>query len=220
LKNAKPTHHDANRTLANAIFWLVRKAIAGFGPFSSAEELAKQHLQTHKNPEKAIDSLIRAEVLKVGTAGFLVGLPGFLAMPFTLPAGMGADYFLAARVVAAIAKLRGWDLHNPKVQMAVLLCVLGHHGKETLKNISKAAGIKAAQGIIGTAGIRTAMHLEHKVGSKLMARMVKGGASKIAKAVPLAGGILGAGIDASYLMLTAKAAREFFPAHFERNRQK
>jgi hypothetical protein len=200
-----------NTRLAETLQWIVARAVEGFGPFSSAEMLADEHLQKHDSPEEAIEGLIRSEVAKAAASGFVMGLPGFLAMPFTIPANIGSDYLLAARVVAAIAKLRGWNLNSPKVQTSIVLCLVGHQGKEIVKSVSKTAGVKAAQTIIGATAAKTALHLEHKVGSKLLARVVENGAAGLAKAIPFAGGLLGAGLDASYLIITARTAKELFP---------
>lgn len=190
----------------------MKKAVTGFGPFISASGLADEHLAKTGSPEKAIDSLVRSEVLKVGASGFLMGLPGFLAMPFTIPANIGADYLLGARVVAAIAQLRGWNLSDPRVQSCIVLCLLGHHGKEALKNASKAATLRAAENMISAAAVKAALEIEGKVGAKMMTKTAQTGATRLTKAIPFVGGFLSAGIDASYLLVTARAAKKLFPA--------
>ncbi|MFN9650589.1 MAG: hypothetical protein ACK58Z_19410, partial [Pseudanabaena sp.] len=56
------------------------------------------------------------------------------AMPVTIPAGLLASYALGANTAAAVAYLRGYDIHSEHVRTMVLLCLIGEAGEEILKN--------------------------------------------------------------------------------------
>jgi hypothetical protein len=205
-----PSAEGASTKVLEAIRWIVQQAITGIGPFDSAHDLADEFKRKYNQPEDAIEALIRSEMVKAGTSGFLMGLPGLLALPLTIPANMGADYLLGARMVAAIAKLRGWDLQDDKVQTFVVLCLLGHHGKQVVKSVSEVVAVKAAQSMVSNLSGKILAQVERKVGSKIVSQVFEHGASSILRALPLAGGVIGASIDASYLFITSKAAKKVF----------
>lgn len=196
--------------LSDGVNWIVAQAIAGIGPFHSAHALADEFSLKYKNPEDAINALVRSEMLKAGASGFVMGLPGIFALPFTLPANLGADYLLGARVAAAIAKLRGWNLNDETVQTFIVLCLLGHHGKQVVKSVSEAAAIKAAQSILSNISGKLIAQVEQQIGSKLVLRIFEHGAAGVLRAAPIAGGVMGASIDASFLLVTSRAAKKVF----------
>jgi hypothetical protein len=181
--------------LQQALRWVVRQAIAGFGPLASAEALAADYASRFDDRERAIDALVRHEMLKAAGSGFLMGLPGLLAMPITLPANMGADYLLSARLVAVIAKLRGWQLDNDRVQSFIVVCLVGNQGKEVVKSVARVASMKTAQGVL----------------ERLSARLV----TQASRAVPVVGGVVGGSLDAGFLLLCARAARQVFHPNFD-----
>lgn len=170
-------------TLLDFVYWIVDQAIAGIGPFESASELADEHRRKFSDPELAIDDLIQSELLKIGTSGFLMRLPGMFALPLTLPANLGADYLLSARVAAAIASLRGWNLEDPSVRTFVVVCLIGSKGKDVIKEAAVVSGSQVVRSLVGRFARR---------------------------AVPVVGGAIGSGLDCSYLYFVAKAAREYF----------
>jgi hypothetical protein len=196
--------------LNDGVRWIVEQAIAGIGPFHSAHALADEFALKHKSPEEAISALVRSEMIKAGASGFIMGLPGIFALPLTIPANLGADYLLGARVAAAIAKLRGWDLNNETVQTFIILCLLGHHGKQVVKSVSEAAAVKAAQNVLSIVSGKVLLQVERQIGSKLVSRLFEHGAAGVLRAAPIAGGIIGATIDASFLLITSRAAKKVF----------
>lgn len=170
-------------TFLDLLYWIVDRAIDGMGPFASAEAVAEVYRRQFPDPEQAIDALIEHELVKIGTSGFLMGLPGAMALPVTIPVSLGADYLLSARVAAAIAVLRGWDVRDPSVRTFVVLSLIGSKGKDAVKGAVAAGGARVARNVAGRAS---------------------------ARAVPIVGGVIGSSLDCTYLFFVARASKEFF----------
>lgn len=64
--------------------------------------------------------------------GFVTSLGGFITMPVALPANVTGFYLLATRMVAAVAKARGYDLTQPHIRSAVLLSLVGADADDLL----------------------------------------------------------------------------------------
>ena len=187
--------------LWQAIESITETAIAGRGPLKSAETLAREYRFTYGNAEAAIPALVRAEVRKAAGVGFATGLGGVITLPVALPANIVGAALIEARMVAAIAELRGWDADDPKVQRYVQACLVGQRGVDALKQ----AGVKLTTRVVEPIVVRMAMRRAitqtgvHALG-KAPARMV-----------PVVGGVVGGAVDAAVAKSIAKLAMREFP---------
>ena len=57
--------------------------------------------------------------------GFVSDVGGIAVMPVTIPAALPAAYALAAIPPAAIAYLRGCDIHSEQIRTMILFCLIG-----------------------------------------------------------------------------------------------
>jgi EcsC protein family len=104
----------------------LHRAIHGIGPLPPAAKAADKQLREQKgNVEKAIHELIENHVRYAGAQGFLTNLGGLATMAFAVPTNITGLALLECRMVAGIAHLRGYDLTDPRVKNAVLVCLLG-----------------------------------------------------------------------------------------------
>ena len=125
----------------------------------SAQELAESYLKEKGSISDKADSLIRWQIAKCATSGFLTGLGGFLTLPITLPANIGSVLYVQLRMIAAIAYMGGYNPKDDKVKTFVYVCLLGNSnkavgvklvtkfGEKGIINLGKA--IPAVGGIIG-----------------------------------------------------------------------
>jgi hypothetical protein len=95
------------------------KAVNGIPGFDSAEEMAEDYLKRGGNPINNCNSLIRWQVTKAGTSGFLSGLGGIITIPVTLPANIVSVLYVQVRMIAAIAHMGGHDLKDDRVKSLV-----------------------------------------------------------------------------------------------------
>lgn len=124
---------DMNRSLVQRVAepgggvlrQLVSLAIEGVARVPGAKPTAARHLERHGHVDTAIDSLIRSHVTVASAQGFATGLGGLLTTVVTLPANITGVAMLQVRLAATIAHLRGYDVDDPRVRTALVLCLLG-----------------------------------------------------------------------------------------------
>jgi hypothetical protein len=84
-----------------------------FNPEKSCYQLAADDMDSGKPPEECARNFINWQTGKAGITGFALGLPGglpgFAAMPVTIPAYFASVSYLRLRMIAVIGILFGWD---------------------------------------------------------------------------------------------------------------
>ena len=128
--------------IGQIIGWAYERAIKGIPGVSSAKRFADEYLRSHFDPEGAIDSLIQWQVIQAGTAGFLSGVGGVFTLPVAIPTNLAAVLYLQLRMVAAIAHIRGYDVHSDRVKGLVIVCLAGSSATDTLKEVGINIGSK------------------------------------------------------------------------------
>ena len=185
--------------------------IDGKGRFGSAQKVADVAFAHHPDAERAIDALVRAHLKLAAAGGFVSTLGGFVTMPIALPANVLGFYVVATRMVAGIAATRGYDIGKPEVRSAILLALVGADADDLLKKAGYASTGRlaslAAQRLPGP----VLLAVNKGVGFRLLSQVGKKSLSLFGRAVPLVGGVVGAGVDAYLLRRIADHARLEFP---------
>ena len=193
---------------------LMDVGIDGKGPFDSAQKVADVAIGEHPEAERAIDAMVRSHLKLAAAGGFVTSLGGFVTMPIALPANVLGFYLVATRMIAGIASTRGYDIRQPEVRSAILLALVGADSDDLLKKLSPLPGVStgrlanlAAQRLPGPA----LMAVNKGVGFRLLSQVGKKSLTRFGKAVPLVGGVVGAGVDTYLLKRIAEHARHEFP---------
>lgn len=199
--------------IARLVDMLMDTGLDGRGPLGSAGQLADKALaDAGGDREQAIDKLARSTAVKGGVGGFITGLGGFVTMPISIPVNVAEFYVQAVRMVGAIATLRGYDLSDERIRTAVMLTLVGSKSDEVLKK----AGLTTASGRVTTLALRNfppaaLMVVNKAVGFRLMRGVSEKVLTKLGRGIPVAGGVVGAGIDAWMMRKIAEHARKEFP---------
>lgn len=193
---------------------LVDTGLDGRGPLSSARELAEEALlDVHGDREQAVARLARASTVKGGIGGFVTGLGGFVTMPVSLPLNVAEFYIQAVRMVGGIATLRRYDVDEPRVRTAVLLTLVGSDSEEVLKKAGMAtAGSRLTSYALRGMPPAALMVVNKAVGFRLMRGVSEKLLSRLGRGIPVAGGLVGGGIDAFMMKKIADHAMKEFPA--------
>jgi hypothetical protein len=190
---------------------LMDVGIDGGGRFRSAQGVADLALAEHREVEPAIDAIVRSHLRLAAANGFVTGLGGFAAIPIALPANVLGFYLVATRMVAGIAASRGHDIGQPEVRSAVLLALVSADADDLVAKASEASAGNlvslAAQRLPGP----VLMAVRKGILFRLLARVGKRSFARFGKVVPLAGGLVGAGLDTYLLNRIAEHARLEFP---------
>jgi hypothetical protein len=190
---------------------LMDVGIDGRGPFRSARSVADFALAEHREVEPAIDALVRSHLRLVAASGFVTGLGGFAALPVALPANVLGFYLVATRMVAGIASSRGHDIDQPEVRSAVLLALVSADADDLLGKAGDAGAGRLVSLVAQRLPGPVLMAVRKGVMFRLLARIGKRSFSRFGRVVPVAGGLVGAGLDTYLLKRIADHARLEFP---------
>lgn len=199
---------------------LLDLGIDGIGPVDSVEEvvarLRRKHGEDATGVEAAIKEVVSDHVKKAGVGGFLTGAGGVVTMPVSLPANVLEFYVLATRMVASIATLRGYDVTTKGARSAVLLSLVGADADDVLRK----AGLGTVAGMTGSGRLAAmaanrmpraaAMMINKAVGFRLLTQVGGRALTRFVRYVPVAGGIVGAGLDGLLMKRIADHARAEF----------
>ena len=185
-------------------------ALQGVPGSKNCEDLAKDYLEKYVNPRVAAKKLVANQVMKCSTSGFVSGFGGLITLPVTIPANIASVIYVQMRMVAAIAFMGGYDVHSDQVQTLVYLCLVG----TTITDIVKSTGVQVANKITmnmlkklpGTVLTK----INQKVGFKLITKFGTKGAINLVKMVPVAGAVVGAGMDFAGTKVIAQKAYDAF----------
>ena len=204
---------ELEKTAAALVSRLVEAGIDGVGPLDPAATVADQARALARDTEAAIEDLVAAHTKLAAANGFVTGLGGFVTLPVALPVNVAGFYAVATRMVAGIAHLRGYDLDRAEVRSAVLLTLVGADATSVLAR----AGLDTTGRIAGVALQRlpgpALMMLNKGIGFRLLSQLGRSGLGRLGRGVPLAGGVIGAGLDSWLLRKIANAARDEFVPH-------
>jgi uncharacterized protein (DUF697 family) len=185
--------------------------VDGKGPWKGAVEVAEEHLAQHGDVEKTIERLISTHVRFTSSAGFLSGLGGLITLPVTMPADFTALWLTQARLAGAIAHLRGYDVRSEEVRSVVLISLLGSSATEVLSAAGVDIGIKSAVSAIKQVPGRALIEINKKVGFRLVTKAGSKGVVNLTKLAPVAGGIVGGGINFASTRAVGAWAKRNFP---------
>lgn len=169
-------------------------------------------MKKYGNAEAAIRRIVRETIGASGTTGFVTGLGGFITLPVAIPANITGQAILNARMVGAIAHLRGWDLSDEVVRNMILVAVAGGHPNAVLAEFGVTVGRRMTETAIRRVPIAVIRKINARVGFMLIAKYgTKRSVVTLAKGVPLVGGAIGGTVDAGFTRAVSTLAKRSFP---------
>lgn len=191
----------------NVLRRVLTLAIEGYSALPPVKESAANQLRKHQDREAAIESLIQLHVTMAGAQGFVTNIGGVLTTVVSMPANIAGVAVLQARLVAAIAHLRGYDVNDPRVRTAIAMCLVG----DSLDNSLGAEGLPTSPLVVATAPVFDAA-LDQKISDRVAADLVARITGKrvivaMTKRVPVLGGGVGAAYDSWDTLTVGRFAR-------------
>lgn len=192
---------------------LLDVGLDGKGPVDSARQVAEEALKSEGGDvQKAVERVARKHMVGGAAGGFVTGLGGFVTMPIAMPVNVFEFYVQATRMVGAIAHLRGYDVSRPQIRTAVALTLVGSNADDVLKK----AGMTTGAGRVTALALKqmppTAMLIINKaVGFRLLRGVGTKALSRFGRGLPVAGGVVGAGVDGWMMKKIADQAMKEFP---------
>ncbi len=208
MKIPTPGAELAQQVAGKVVDW----GVDGLGPMASAVDVAEEHLRScGGDQEKAVQRLIATHRRIVAASGFATGLGGFVTLPITVPADLTVLYAYSARCTAAIAHLRGYDVHTEEVRSLVLLTLLGSSGAAVLSDAGVQVAQKSALAALKNLPGHALTKINQAVGFRLVTKFGEKGVINLHKFVPLAGAPVGAAVNVVTMRTVATYARRNFP---------
>lgn len=182
--------------------WSLDTALSGGIPgVQSVDDLVASYAARSGSPLDHAKQVVRVQITKASTAGFLTGLGGVVTLPVMMPVNLASVLVIQMQMLAAIAKLAGHDPRSDRVRTFMFACMAGESSAELLKPL----GIDLAKRVAEVALRRipgvTLRAINQKVGFRLVTKFGTKGVVNGSKLVPLVGAPVGALIDG----LTTKA---------------
>ena len=199
------------REMMNLLDVCYDKALQGVLPGEkSIEELAEDYLAKTNSREKAIDKLIGYQTVLCGTNGFITGLGGLLVLPVAIPTNILSTIYIQLRMIAAIAYINGYDIYSDQVRTIAYVCLTGSSATNILKNVGIKIGEKVAVSALKKIPAAILIKINQQVGFRLVTKFGQKGVVNIVKMVPLVGGVIGGGFDATTTGTIGKITKEVF----------
>lgn len=184
--------------------------VPGVPGMESAEGLAKDYLNDPGSLEDAVNALIRYQVVKATTSGFVTGLGGLLTLPVAIPANLASIMYLQLQMVAAIARMGGHDVRSDRVRAVCYACLCGNAATDILKGAGITIGKKLTEQAIKQLSFDVILKINRAVGFRLFTKFGQTGVINLGKAIPLVGGVIGGTFDGTTTYAIGRVARSVF----------
>ncbi len=162
----------------------------------------------NREREKAIDDLIKWQVMGAGASGLITGLPGITTAALTIPANLFSVIAIQLRMIEAIAILRGYDAKSNRG--LIIACLAGSAVADVLKKAGVKIGSKLTAQAIGKISGAMLIKINQSLGFRLLTKAGTAGTVNLTKLIPIVGGVVSGGFDAGTTHLIARAAKKVF----------
>lgn len=187
------------------------KALDGIPQVSqSVDDLVNDYLKKYTSTENAARALVKNQVLKCGTSGFITGLGGLITLPVAIPANISSVLYVQMRMIAALAKMGGYDIRSDQVQTMVYICLTGQAVTDVLKDVGIKIGEKTLEAAIKKIPGSVLTKINQRIGFRLITKFGEKGAINLGKLVPVVGGVIGGSVDAASTIGISKSAYNVF----------
>ena len=161
----------------------------------TVEQIATEYMEKYPTTEQACKAMIKSQIIKCTTSGFLTGFGGFITMPITLPANITSVLYVQMRMIACAAYMAGFDLKSDETQTFVYACLAGVAVNEMLKQAGIKFGIKLTNSLIKKIPGKFLTKINQKVGFRFITKFGVKGIINMGKLVPGVGAVIGGGLD-------------------------
>ncbi|MCY7187141.1 EcsC family protein [Streptococcus gallolyticus] len=195
--------------MMSTLDWAYTQTINGVPGQKNVDELVEDYLSKY-DKETAIEKLVHSQTTKAATSGFVTGFGGLLTMPVSIPANITSVLLIQMRMIAAIAKIRGYDLNDDQVRTYVYVALTGTTVSDIVKKTGIIIGNKMLTGMAKKIPGRLLTKINQAVGFRLVTKFGTTGVINIGKMVPVAGAVISCSVDSATTLAIAKGAKKSF----------
>lgn len=174
------------------------------------EDLADDYLNKHKTKEEACKAMIRNQIAKCTTSGFLTGFGGLITLPVSIPVNVSSVIYVQMRMIACIAYIAGYELNCDQTQTFIYACLAGVSVNQLAKSVAVKFGTKFANSMIKKIPGKVLTNINQKVGFRFLTKFGTKGIVNLGKLVPGVGAVIGGGLDFAEANIISKRAYKWF----------
>lgn len=209
-RNTGQVSKISQEAMSKTLDWAYSKVIDGIPGQKDIDQFVNDYLSKSADKESAIDKVIKFQTTQAATSGFVTGFGGLLTMPVTIPVNVSTVILFQMRMIAAIAKIRGYDLYSDQVQTFVYATLAGISILDVTKKFGIEIGNKFAMGMVKKIPGKVLTKINQAVGFRLATKFGTTGVINLGKTVPVAGAVVGGAFDAVTTRTIAKLAKNTF----------
>lgn len=204
----------SNEDIMKLLDTCYEKSLNGIPTVSqSIEEMVGNYLEKYKDKKQAAKALVKNQILKCTTSGFLTGFGGLITLPVTIPANVGSVLYVQMRMIAAVAYLAGFELNSDQTQSFVYACLAGVSLNEIFKQAGIKFGTKFSTSLIKKIPGTVMVKINQKVGFRFITKFGERGIVNLGKMIPAVGAVIGGSIDFAETKAIGNRAIKWFFAH-------
>jgi len=205
-----PENRNAENVL-KALDICYQKCLSGIEHVSPPIEQLASNYQTRKATDsEAAKSMIRHQIIKCTTSGFITGFGGAISLPVTIPANLGSVLYVQMRMVACTAYIAGYDVKSDQVQTLIYACLAGVAINELIKKAGIKVGEKLTISAIKRIPGKVLTKINQKVGFRLLTKFGETGIINLGKLVPGVGAVINGGLDLAETKAIGNRAYKWF----------
>ncbi len=192
------------------------KALHGINKVSPPiGQFANEYVRKAKDPQKAAKIMLKNQIAKCTTSGFITGFGGVVTLPVSIPANIGSVLYVQIRMIACTAYLAGYDLNADQVQTFIYACLAGVSVNGVVKNAGIKVGVKVAEKAIQKIPGKALTKINQKIGFRFITKMGEKGIVNLGKMIPGVGAVINGGLDfAETKIIADRAYKMFFEGDF------
>lgn len=197
--------------LLYALDWLYDKAVGGISGISGCYKIADDYLRKYNNdPKIAARKMIKSQIMKCTTTGFLTNLGGILTLPIAVPANITTVWFVQLQMIAAIAVMAGLDPTHDEVKALCYACLAGSGSIDIVKQAGVKFANKGGKVLIEKIPAEAIKALNRKLGMRFITKWGEKGIINLGKLVPALGGAIGGAFDFASTRIIGNRAIKLF----------
>lgn len=174
------------------------------------EQFAYDYLKKEKDNKKAAKAMLKNQIAKCATSGFITGFGGAITMPITIPANIGSVLYVQMRMIACTAYLAGYDLNSDQVQTFVYACLAGVSVNGVVKQMGIKVGTKMTKKAIERIPGKALVKINQRVGFRFITKFGEKGVINLGKLIPGVGAVINGGLDFTETKIIADRAYKMF----------
>lgn len=210
MPNVNKKAPDKN-VLLNTLDWIYDKAVGGIANVSGCWQIADDYLNKYNHdPKIAARKMVKSQILKCTTSGFLTSLGGILTLPVAIPANITTVWFVQIQMIATTAVMAGLNPTHDEVRALCYACLAGSGSVDIIKQAGVKFANKGGKVLIEKIPTEALKALNKKLGMRFVTKWGEKGIVNLGKMVPVLGGAVGGGFDFVSTRIIANRAIKLF----------